>query len=104
MAHPFHHSTPNFGRVGSRMKTTIELPDPRFAKANATAQRELATVRQLVKRGMQRVIRERSAKKKPFELRNGSVRGGALTAQAIARGGRRARVKWPMIEIFEDSL
>ncbi len=74
--------------MGSHMKTTIEISDPLFAKAKALAQRESVTFRQLVEQGLQQVIRERSGKTaKPFKLRDGSVRGGELTAEAIARGG-----------------
>jgi Bacterial antitoxin of type II TA system, VapB len=69
------------------MKTTIEISDPLFAKAKALAQRDNTTLRQLVEQGLQQILRERSAKKKPFKLRDGSVNGGRLTPEAISRGG-----------------
>jgi Bacterial antitoxin of type II TA system, VapB len=75
--------------MGAHMKTTIEISDPLFAKAKALAQKENTTLRSLVEQGLQQVIRERSSnqKKAPFKLRDGSVDGGQLTPEAIARGG-----------------
>lgn len=73
--------------MGNHMKTTIEISNPLFAKAKALALRESITFRQLVEQGLQQVIRERTAKSaKPFKLRDGSV-DGALSAEAIAKGG-----------------
>jgi hypothetical protein len=74
--------------MGRHMKTTIEISDPLFAKAKALAQKENTTLRQLVEQGLQQVIRDRLSKtKKPFKLRDGSVDGGQLTPEALARGG-----------------
>jgi hypothetical protein len=59
------------------MKTTIEISDPLLLEARKVAQREGVTLRALVERGLDRVIRET---KRPisFKLRRATFNGKGL--------------------------
>ncbi|MEO7336081.1 MAG: type II toxin-antitoxin system VapB family antitoxin [Caldimonas sp.] len=60
------------------MKTTIEISDPLLDQAREIAARDGETLRSLVEQGLRAVIAERSAKAKPFRLRDFSVKGDGL--------------------------
>ena len=60
------------------MKTTIEIPDPLLEQARKIAARDGETLRSLVEQGLRTVIAQRSAKEKPFKLRDLSVKGDGL--------------------------
>ena len=55
------------------MKTTLEIPDPLLAQVRKIAARDGDTLRSLVEQGLRKVVAERSAKAKPFKLRDCSV-------------------------------
>ena len=55
------------------MKTTLEIADPLLEQARKIAARDGETLRSLVEQGLRKVVAERSAKTKPFKLRDGSV-------------------------------
>lgn len=59
------------------MKTTIQIADSLLAEARSLAAQEKTTVRTLVEEGLRRVVEERK-KRKPFKLRDLSVRGRGL--------------------------
>ena len=63
--------------MGTRMKTTIEIPGPLLARAKALASREGTTLRELVETGLELVL---EAQRQParFVLRDGSVKGKGL--------------------------
>ncbi len=59
------------------MKTTVEISDPLFNQTRAIAAKERLHFRALVEEGLRAVIEaRRSAKVKPFLLRDGSFKGG----------------------------
>jgi hypothetical protein len=60
------------------MKTTIELPKGLLAEAKALAAREGTTLRALIETGLRHVLKECKEEKKPFKLRDRSVRGDGL--------------------------
>jgi Bacterial antitoxin of type II TA system, VapB len=55
------------------MKTTLDIPDPLLDQVRRIATRDGETLRSLVEQGLRKVVAERSAKGKPFKLRNVSV-------------------------------
>ncbi len=55
------------------MKTTLEIADPLLDQARKIAARDGETLRSLVEQGLRKVVAERSAKGKPFKLRDESV-------------------------------
>ena len=55
------------------MKTTLEISDPLLDQARKIAARDGQTLRSLVEQGLRTVIAQRSAKAKPFRLRDLSV-------------------------------
>ena len=61
----------------SRMKTTVEIPDPLAKEAKALARREKTTLRALIEVGLRHVLRDRP-RKAGFRLRDASFRGNGL--------------------------
>ena len=55
------------------MKTTLDISDPLLNQIRKIAARDGDTLRSLVEQGLRKVVAERSAKAKPFKLRDGSV-------------------------------
>ena len=55
------------------MKTTLEIQDPLLDQVRKIAARDGETLRSLVEQGLRKVVAERTAKAKPFKLRDGSV-------------------------------
>lgn len=64
----------------THMKTTIEISDALLERAKRLAERESTTLRALVERGLQQVLRE-AATSKTFELRDARVGGQGLRAE-----------------------
>lgn len=60
------------------MKTTLDIQDPLLEQVRLIAARDGETLRSLVEQGLRKVVAERSAKPKPFKLKNVSVGGGWL--------------------------
>jgi hypothetical protein len=59
------------------MKTTIEISDPLLHEARKLAEREGITLRELVERGLRRVVAE-TKQRAPFKLRRASFKGAGL--------------------------
>jgi hypothetical protein len=55
------------------MKTTLDISDPLLDQVRRIAARDGDTLRSLVEQGLRKVVAERSARAKPFKLRDGSV-------------------------------
>ena len=55
------------------MKTTLDISDPLLDQARKIAARDGETLRALVEQGLRKVVAERSARSKPFRLRDMSV-------------------------------
>jgi hypothetical protein len=55
------------------MKTTLDIADPLLDEARRIAARDGETLRSLVEQGLRRILAERSAKGKPFKLRDLAV-------------------------------
>ena len=60
------------------MKTTLEIADPLLDQVRRIAARDGETLRSLVEQGLRKVVAERSAKAKPFKLKDCSVKGDGL--------------------------
>ena len=71
--------------MGTRMKTTIEIPDPVLAQARRLAEQRGTTLRALVEEGLRKVVAE-SRQHKGFRLRKASFKGKGLQGQAAGRG------------------
>ena len=61
----------------SRMKTTVEIPDPLAEEAKAVARREKTTLRALIETGLRQVVRDR-LRRSHFQLRDASFGGRGL--------------------------
>jgi hypothetical protein len=61
----------------SRMKTTVEIPDPLAEEAKAVARREKTTLRALIETGLRQVLRDRRRRTR-FRLRDASFGGRGL--------------------------
>ena len=61
----------------SRMKTTVEIPDPLAEEAKTVARREKTTLRALIEAGLRQVLRDRR-REAGFRLRDASFRGKGL--------------------------
>jgi hypothetical protein len=59
------------------MKTTLEISDPLLAHAKRQAVRESTTLRELVERGLRKVLQERRGAEQ-FQLRDARVGGNGL--------------------------
>jgi hypothetical protein len=55
------------------MKTTLDISDPLLDQVRRIAARDGDTLRSLVEQGLRKVVAERSAKAKPFRLKDCSV-------------------------------
>ena len=55
------------------MKTTLEIQDSLLEQVRRIAVRDGETLRSLVEQGLRKVVAERTAKAKPFKLRDASV-------------------------------
>jgi len=55
------------------MKTTLDISDPLLDQVRRIAARDGDTLRSLVEQGLRKVVAERSAKAKPFKLKDASV-------------------------------
>jgi hypothetical protein len=58
------------------MKTTIDIADPILDEARKLAARQGTTLRSLVERGLRHVLDQETKEKRPFKLRDASVKGG----------------------------
>jgi len=59
------------------MKTTVEISDPLLRAARRLAENEGVTLRELVERGLHRVVEE-GARLPPFKLRRAGFKGKGL--------------------------
>lgn len=59
------------------MKTTVEISDPLLREARELAAREGITLRELMERGLRRVVAE-TKPSAPFKLRRASFKGKGL--------------------------
>ena len=55
------------------MKTTLDISDPLLDQVRKIAARDGDTLRSLVEQGLRKVVAERSARAKPFKLKDCSV-------------------------------
>jgi hypothetical protein len=63
------------------MKTTIDIAQPVLERARVLAARNGTTLRELVEKGLRRVLEE-DTKAKPFRLRKASFQGKGLSPEA----------------------
>ena len=66
-------------------KTTVDIAPDLLAEAKALAARERTTLRELVERGLQLVVRRRTTAE-PFRLADASVDGDGLTPEFQGAG------------------
>jgi hypothetical protein len=60
------------------MKTTVEISDSLFELLKKRAQREGASMRELIEAALQRFLSPAPKDRKPFRLRDGSFKGDGL--------------------------
>ena len=74
------------------MKTTLEIADPLLEQVRRIAAHDGETLRSLVEQGLRKVVAERSARAKPFKLRDASVgnRGEPSLYEALSWEEKRA--------------
>ena len=71
-----------FKIVANCVKTTFNLPEPLLVQAKALAAQRGTTVRAIVESGLRQVIEQSTNDQKPFKLRQASVSGTGLQAEA----------------------
>jgi Bacterial antitoxin of type II TA system, VapB len=64
----------------SKVKTTLDIPDPLLREARKIALREHTTLRALVEQGLRKIIAERKAIR-PFRLRRVTFKGQGLVPE-----------------------
>ncbi len=64
--------------MASHMKTTVQIPDALLAEIQQIATKNKTTLRALMQEGLQHVVEQERMKKKPFKLKDCSVRGNGL--------------------------
>jgi hypothetical protein len=64
---------------GHIMKTTIEIADDLFERAQRTARREKTTFRALTEQGLRLVLEKKQAKPAPWKWKPVAFDGGGLT-------------------------
>jgi hypothetical protein len=69
--------------MGILMKTTIDIADSLFRRVKTLARREGVPMRELVERGLALALEERD-RRTAFQLRDASIRGRGLTAEAAS--------------------
>lgn len=74
----------------THMKTTVELPDALLAEAKRAAAEDGTTLRELVERGLRRVLHQR-AQGGRFRLRDASVDGHGVQEEFRDAGWERLR-------------
>ena len=62
------------------MKTTVEISDSLLREVRKVAAREGVTLRELMERGLHRIVAEAKSAK-PFKLRDASFKGSGLRAE-----------------------
>ena len=75
--------------MGTHMKTTIDIADPLLNQVRKLAAREGTTLKVIVERGLQQVLRERQSRSR-FRLKDASVDGKGLRPDA-------RRLSWDQI-------
>ena len=63
------------------MKTTIEIADDLFERAQRVAQKEKTTFRSLTEQGLRLVLREKQSKPAKWKWKPLVVKGGGLTPE-----------------------
>ncbi len=76
------------------MKTTLDIQDPLLEQVRLIAARDGETLRSLVEQGLRKVVAERSAKPKPFKMRDRSVGtpGAASVYETLSWEEKRALI------------
>jgi len=76
------------------MKTTLEISDPLLDQVRRIAARDGETLRSLVEQGLRKVVAERSAKAKPFKLKDCSfgTPGSGSAYEAMSWEEKRALI------------
>jgi hypothetical protein len=64
--------------MASHMKTTVHIPDPLLAEAQALAAKEKTTLKALIAEGLQKVVQDRKTAK-PYKLKDCSFGEQGLT-------------------------
>lgn len=82
---------------GTPIKTTIALPDALFERARHFAKARQLTMKALIEQSLRKALAEESDRK-PFKLRDGSVKGNGLTPEFQNAGWDR------ILETIHDPL
>jgi len=70
------NNTPTSKRMGTHMKTTIDISDALFASSKTLAQQQQTTLRALIEEGLRRVLRDAQTNTQPaFKLKDARVHG-----------------------------
>jgi len=60
------------------MRTTIEIPEPLFRQLKRVAAERQMTIRALIESSLRQFLTSQEASRRPFKLKDGSVRGAGL--------------------------